>query len=47
MKPLNLRQIMLLLIAASFASSVSSCNTMRGVGRDIHRTGSHIEDAAR
>jgi predicted small secreted protein len=40
------RFILLLLVAALWTAIGSSCNTFRGLGRDIERTGQKIERAA-
>jgi len=39
----------LLLIALSLVAvvSLSACNTMRGLGQDVQKAGSAIEDAAK
>jgi len=39
--------ILLLLVTALWSILGTSCNTIRGVGRDIERTGQHIERATR
>ena len=35
-----------LLAAAGFIITLTSCNTTRGVGRDVEHVGNHIERAA-
>jgi predicted small secreted protein len=40
------RFILLLLVSALWTAIGSSCNTFRGLGRDIERTGQKIERAA-
>ena len=39
--------VLFLLASAVVAIAVTSCNTVRGVGRDVERTGDHIEHSAR
>ncbi len=40
-------RIILLLVASALLSMVgTSCNTVRGVGRDVEHVGGHIERAA-
>jgi predicted small secreted protein len=44
----NLIKIILLLLTAAFGLlATSGCNTVRGVGRDVERTGQNIERAVR
>ena len=40
------RLILLLLASGMLAIAGTSCNTTRGVGRDVKKVGSHIERAA-
>ena len=40
------RLIIILAIAAVWTIASTGCNTMHGVGRDVERTGEHIERAA-
>ena len=47
MKTKHTRLILLLLASALCTLGVSSCNTFRGFGRDVERTGEHIEHASR
>ena len=35
------------LLALSFASLLAGCNTVKGVGQDVQKAGSAIEDAAK
>ncbi len=46
MKLTHHRFILLLLVSALWTVLGSSCNTFRGLGRDIERTGQKIERAA-
>ncbi|MEZ5384152.1 MAG: entericidin A/B family lipoprotein [Prosthecobacter sp.] len=46
MKSSQHRFVLLLLVSALWAVIGSSCNTFRGLGRDIERTGQKIERAA-
>ena len=39
------RLIPLILISAFWAALCSSCNTMRGAGRDVEKTGENIQKA--
>lgn len=41
------RLIILLLVSVVYTMIGSSCNTMRGVGRDVESAGNHIQHAAR
>ncbi|MFZ4764359.1 MAG: entericidin A/B family lipoprotein [Roseimicrobium sp.] len=42
------KRLFLLLLASALGTLIgTSCNTMRGVGRDVQHAGSHIEAAAR
>jgi len=44
----NLMKTTLWLLAAAFLTlAATSCNTMRGVGRDVQKTGQNIERATR
>lgn len=47
MKTYLLKTILVLMAAIFGILAVSSCNTMRGVGRDVQRTGQNIERATR
>ncbi len=47
MKAQHTRLVLLLLASALCTLGVSSCNTFRGFGRDVERTGQHIERATR
>ena len=40
------KRILLIIAAAVFATSLASCNTMAGIGRDIKKGGEAISDAA-
>jgi predicted small secreted protein len=43
----NVRRFLLLFLLAGFSVAVAGCgNTIRGIGRDIEKTGDAIEDAA-
>ncbi len=35
------------LLAASFAFALAGCNTLEGIGKDVQKAGSAIEDAAK
>lgn len=39
--------VLYILLAALWIIAGASCNTFRGFGRDVERTGEHIERAAR
>ena len=43
----SLKRILLLLIPALWAVFGSSCNTVRGVGRDVEKAGDGIQNATR
>lgn len=36
----------LLLVMVAFAFTLSACNTVKGVGKDVKKVGTEIEDAA-
>ena len=36
-----------LILVAVWAAALSGCNTLRGVGQDIQKAGTAIEDAAK
>ena len=40
-------RFLLILVALSAALGISACNTLRGVGQDIQKTGQAIEGAAK
>ncbi|MFO8240274.1 MAG: entericidin A/B family lipoprotein [Dissulfuribacterales bacterium] len=40
------RIISLLLIAILLGGSITGCNTIRGFGRDVEKTGETVQDAA-
>ena len=40
-------RFLLILVALSAALGLSACNTLRGVGQDIQKTGQAIEGAAK
>jgi predicted small secreted protein len=43
-----MKQTLLIIIAAAFATmSLSACNTVQGVGKDIKKGGEAIEKAAK
>ncbi|TDU71454.1 putative small secreted protein [Prosthecobacter fusiformis] len=46
MKTSRQRIVLLVLISGLFAILGTSCNTTRGFGRDVQKTGRHIERAA-
>jgi len=46
MKRFNLRNFMVALVSLC-AVSVSACNTIEGVGKDIESAGGAVEDAAK
>ncbi|HYF35209.1 MAG TPA: entericidin A/B family lipoprotein [Prosthecobacter sp.] len=46
MKTSSKRLLLLTLFAGIFAIAASSCNTTRGLGRDVRKVGNHIERAA-
>lgn len=46
MNPTTQRILRLGLISGLFALLGTSCNTTRGFGRDVQKTGRHIERAA-
>ncbi len=41
-----LSRIVISLGVIAFTLSLSACNTMRGVGKDVERGGEHVQDAA-
>jgi predicted small secreted protein len=41
------KSILLALATLSLALFTSGCNTMKGVGKDVEKTGDKIQDAAR
>ena len=41
-----LSRIVFLLGVFAFTLSLSACNTMRGMGKDVERGGEHVQDAA-
>ncbi len=44
----TLKNIIALLLTSAFvAATFSSCNTMRGAGRDVEQTGENIQKATR
>jgi predicted small secreted protein len=47
MKNTTRRILPLFLIAAALAFLTSSCNTIRGAGRDVEATGNNIQKATR
>ncbi len=42
-----MKKIATLLSLVTFAFALAGCNTLRGMGQDIQKAGSAIEDAAR
>jgi predicted small secreted protein len=46
MKTSHIRIIFLILAAVLWTIVGTSCNTVRGVGRDVEHVGGHIERAA-
>jgi predicted small secreted protein len=47
MKTSTKRILVLILTSAFFALFGASCSTVRGFGKDVEKTGEHIEDSAR
>jgi predicted small secreted protein len=47
MKTSTKRILALILTSALFALFGSSCGTVRGFGKDVEKTGEHIEDSTR
>ena len=47
MKTVSSRFFLLFFAAVVISLAGVSCNTVRGFGRDVERTGDHISDAAR
>jgi predicted small secreted protein len=45
MKTSQKRLVLVLLASALWALAGTSCNTVRGFGRDVERTGEHIQSA--
>lgn len=43
---MNFRKIALLMLVASFAFSVTACNTMKGLGKDTEKAGEKIQEEA-
>lgn len=47
MNPLTTRIIVLLFVTAILAIASQGCNTAKGFGRDVERTGEKIQDGTR
>lgn len=43
---MDIKRLLLTLLASGFTISVVGCNTVEGVGRDVEDLGDAIEDAA-
>jgi|FrelakmetLWP11LW_1041352.scaffolds.fasta_scaffold551436_2 entericidin A len=42
-----MKKLVSILLLVSFALSLSACNTMAGVGKDVQKAGEAVEDAAK
>jgi predicted small secreted protein len=42
-----MKKVLLIALGLLAVASLSACNTMRGIGQDVQKAGSAIEDAAK
>jgi predicted small secreted protein len=42
-----MKKLVSILLLVSFALSLSACNTIEGVGKDVQKAGEAVEDAAK
>jgi entericidin B len=44
---MHMKKLQWITLGLAAALSLSACNTMRGIGQDVQKAGSAIEDAAK